>query len=59
MNTTLINVKKMLSSRPLTHLEDDNTKEALARFYLPYARNVNIENFNNDAVNDSDNVKYL
>ena len=59
MNTALINVNKMLSSRLLTYLEDDNTEEALTRFYLPYARNVNIENVNNDAVNDSDNAKYL
>ena len=59
MNTALINVNKMLSSRLLTYLEDDNTEEALTRFYLTYARNVNIENVNNDAVNDSDNAKYL
>ena len=59
MNTALINVNKMLSSRLLTYLEGDNTEEALTRFYLPYARNVNIENVNNDAVNDSDNAKYL
>ena len=59
MNTALINVKRMLSSRPFTYLEDDDTEEALTRFYLPYGRNVNIENLNNDAVNVSDNAKYL
>ena len=53
INSALIDVERTLNSRPLTHLEEDNTEIALTPFHLLYGRNVNTENLN------SENAKYL
>ena len=53
MHTTLLltNVERILDSRQLTYLEEDNTEEALTRFHLLYVRKVNTENHNSGVVN--------
>ena len=60
ISNVLIDVEQTLNSRPLTYLEEDNTKEALTPFDLLYGRNViNTESLNSDVVNGTDNTRYL
>ena len=40
LQTVLCDVESVINSRPLVYMSEDDTEEALTRFYLMYGQNI-------------------